>query len=136
MVRVEHNVLSFQYVVLHFNFNLNFWWLGADCLCFRWFGVVCNEDRDCLSGCAFFPYRHMRAGVHQYFIYLALLLLLLLIVVLALVEKVGRYRKYESNLGSMLNVSKQRVEEARQSCCNNEWLNGDAVHMVMLSTCW
>lgn len=28
-------------------------------------------------------------------------------------------------------VSKQRVEEARQSCCNDGWLNGDAVHMLV-----
>lgn len=45
--------------------------------------------------------------------------------------RVVRFSKYESNLGSMLNVSKERVEEARQSCCNNEWLNGDAVHMLV-----
>ena len=28
-------------------------------------------------------------------------------------------------------VSKQRVEEACQSCCNDGWLNGDAVHMLV-----
>ena len=38
VVRAEHNVLSFQFVVLHFNFC---WWLGGGCLCFRWFGMVC-----------------------------------------------------------------------------------------------
>ena len=31
----------------------------------------------------------------------------------------------------MLNVSKQRVEEAQESCCNNEWLNGGAVRMLV-----
>lgn len=61
VVRVGHKVLSFQFVVLHF---LVFFWVARGGLpVFKWFRVVCNEDRDCPSGCAFSPYLHMQVGV-------------------------------------------------------------------------